>query len=180
MRKPNERIKESIDDEYFRWLCLKILERKGRIYNSLLKILYSTEFVWVVPADSHRAADGIQLRRDFRRETNTELDETWLAQPASLLEVFIAFAIRAEFQTDIPVRKWFWTFMENLHLDQFRQVTDDDKIMINEILEKFTWRLYDSHGFDGGLFPVMVTENDQRERELWYQFSEYVLEQGLV
>lgn len=180
MKKIIEKPKESLDDEYFNWLCSKVLERRGRIYHSLLKILYTTEFVWVVPADSHRAADGRQLRSDFRRETHTKLDELWLAQPVSVLEVLISFAGRASFQTDDPVKQWFWSFMENLQLDQFRQVTGTDEIIINEILDRFIWRTYDSHGFNGGLFPLNDTKNDQRQIELWYQFSEYVQERGLV
>ena len=180
MKKIIEREKESLDDEYFRWLCSKVLERRGRIYHSLLTILHSTEFVWVVSADSHRAADGIELRRDFRRETGTEIDEVWATQPASVLEVLISFAKRAEFQNDWPVKVWFWTFMENLHLDSFRQVTPEVEPLIHEIIDRFIWRTYDSHGFNGGLFPISNTKNDQRQIEIWYQFCEYVQEQGLV
>lgn len=178
MKKIAERPKESIDDEYFKWLCSKVLERRGRIYHSLLKILHSREFAWIVPADSHRAADGEALRIDFRRETGTELEEEWLSLPPSVLEVLIAFANRAAFQTDDTVQHWFWIFMDNLHLDSFRQV--DNAEAVQEILDKFIWRTYDSKGFNGGLFPLNGTKNDQREVEIWYQFCEYVQEQGLV
>lgn len=175
-----ERVEESIDDEYFKWLCSKVLDRRGRIYYSLLKILHEREFAWIVPADSHRAADGADLRIDFRRETHTELDATWQALPASVLEVLIAFANRISFQTDDTIKHWFWIFMENLGLDSFRQVHAEEAVLIQDILDKFIWRAYDPNGFNGGLFPLNRTSNDQREVELWYQYCEYVQEQGLV
>lgn len=172
-------IREPVESEYFNWLCAKVLERNARMYRELLKILFMTEFVWVVPMDSNRVADAMELRDDFQKETKTKPDGFWETQPCSVFEVFLAFAKRAAFQNDWPVKNWFWTFMENLHLDQFRQVSDADRPMIEDILDTFIWRRYDSHGY-GGLFPINRTENDQRKREIWWQFCEYVAEQGLV
>src|SRR3954471_6882281 len=107
---------EPIDNEYFNWLCAKVLDRKGRVYHSLLKILYETEFVPMVHADKHRVDDGLELRTDFLRETHMERDDLWLDQPCSVFEVLLSFANRASFQTDTPVKEWFWIFMENLNL----------------------------------------------------------------
>jgi hypothetical protein len=170
---------EPIENEYFNWLCAKVLERNGRIYHSLLKILYQTEFVWVVPADRHRVDDALELRADFQREANAELENLFEILPVSVFEVLISFADRASFQTDAPVREWFWKFMENLNLDQFRQVTGSDEAMINEILDSFIWRTYDPHGY-GGLFPITRTDRDQRKLEIWFQFCEYVEDRGLI
>jgi hypothetical protein len=172
-------MREPIENEYFNWLCAKVLERNARMYHEVLKILFRTEFVWLVPFDQNRAEDGIELRQDFQNETGTRQDPLWENQPCSVFEVFLAFAYRASFQTDIPARTWFWMFMENLHLDQFRQVSDADRPIIEDILNTFIWRTYDSHGY-GGLFPMAHTEHDQRKREIWWQFCEYVEDQGLV
>jgi hypothetical protein len=170
---------EPIENEYFNWLCVRVLERNGRMYYDLLGILHTTEFIWVVPQDSHRAADGIELRNDFLRESYRRNDPNWYAEPCSVLEMLIAFAKRASFQTGRPTRWWFWEMMSNLQLDQFRLLRDEDVRIIKDILHRFMCRDYDSHGY-GGLFPITITQNDQRDIEIWYQFSEYTLNNGLV
>lgn len=172
-------MREPIEHEYFNWLCAKVLQRNQKSYHELLGILYRTEFVWLVPMDENRAEDGKELRLDFARETNVERDFLFETQPCSLFEMFLGFAQRASFQTDSPVREWFWSFMENLHLDQFRHVSESDKIMIEEILDTFIWRTYDSHGW-GGLFPLSKIDRDQRKIEIWWQFCDYVAEHELV
>lgn len=172
-------MREPIENEYFNWLCAKVLQRNQRSYHELLGILYRTEFVWLVPMDSNRAEDGKELRSDFAREAHMKLDPLFEGQPCSLFEMFLAFANRASFQTDTPVREWFWSFMENLHLDQFRQISDADRPMIEEILDTFLWRTFDSHGW-GGMFPLSRTDRDQRKIEIWWQFCDYVAEHELV
>lgn len=172
-------MREPLEVEYFNWLCAKILRPRGRMYHDLLYILYCTEFVWVVPADKHRISDGIELRENFFRYAYLKKDYEFLSQPCSVLEVLYAFAQRAQFQTDLSTRKWFWTFMENLQLDQFRQVTDDDRHIIDEVIGRFMWRTYEPNGH-GGLFPLRWPKKDQREVELWYQFFEYLDDRGLL
>lgn len=172
-------MEEPLENEYFNWLCAKVLERHGRMYYGLLGILYKTEFIWVIDADSHRAADGIELRQDFLRETYQKSNPHWYAEPCSVLEMFIAFARRASFQTDTPSKDWFWTIMANLQLDQFRQLRDEDVPIIKNILYRFLSRSYDSHGY-GGMFPITITHNDQRYVEILYQFHEYLFNHNYV
>lgn len=170
---------EPIENEYFNWLCAKVLERHGQMYYTLLGILHTTEFIWVIPMDANRAADGIELRSDFLRECFMKSDHIWYQEPCSVLEMLIALAKRASFQTDIPTKTWFWEMMSNLQLDQFRQVMDQDVPIIKNIIHTFMTRDYDWHGY-GGLFPITITQNDQRDIEIWYQFNEYVMNNGLV
>jgi hypothetical protein len=170
---------EPIENEYFNWLCAKVLPVDARIYYSLARILHSTEFVWLVPGDRNRKEDGEELRIDFLRETQRESDPAWFNQPCSIFEMLIALSGRASFQTAIPVRDWFKTFLANLGLDGFTQVTHEDAPVIDDILYTLVWRTYDSTGH-GGLFPMRQPQNDQREVEIWYQFFEYVDEQGLI
>lgn len=176
---------EPIENEYFGWLCSKVLERNernGRMYFTLLGILYKTEFVWVndCPEDANRASDGIELRHEFLRETYQASDQRWYAEPCSVLEMLIAFCRRhAEFQTDLPAHKWFWKLMANLQLDQFRHVDDSDIPMINRLVHIWLYREYDTNGY-GGLFPITRTENDQRYVEILYQFHEYLFEHGAM
>jgi hypothetical protein len=174
-------MREPLESAYFNWLCAKVLDRNSRMYHDLLAFLHRTEFVWMeeVPADQHRAADGIQLRADFCRETHTPKDPIWFQQPCSVFEAFYAFAKRASFQTDIPIRNWFWEFIENLQLDQFRQVSNGDYRIIQNVVDNFMWRRYDQRG-NGGLFPMRIAKQDQREVEIWYQFCDYVEDRGLI
>lgn len=172
-------MREPIENEYFNWLCAKVLEMGNQNYYALLGILHKTEFVWVVPADKHRAQDGLELRTDFLRETQSERDPSWESEPCSVFELLVSFAKRAAFQTDIPTRVWFWEFMTNLKLNEFRQVSGSDAYSIEDILYTFIWRQYDPSGF-GGMFPISRTKNDQRKIEIWYQFCEYIDDRGLM
>jgi hypothetical protein len=168
-----------IENEYFNWLCAKVLDTRVNNYYDLMRILYTTEFVWIVLGDKNRAADGLELRQDFTYEVAHDTEYLWENQPVSVLEVFIAFSYKLEFQTDMPVKQWFWIIMENLLLDQFRQVSASDLPIIEEILDTFIWRTYDPKGY-GGMFPLPQTQYDQRKVEIWYQFSEYVIYEGYL
>jgi hypothetical protein len=167
----------NLEDAYFNWLCAKVVPPPGLddSYWELLKILDNTEFVWLVIGDDNRAQDGIDLRDRFLREAVIGGDPEWPAVMCSVLEMLVAFAYKAEFQTDDSIRSWFWEFMDNLHLALF---TDDhmEYEAVEEILYRFIWREYRIDGTEGGLFPLRNTLNDQRKVELWYQFSEYILE----
>lgn len=173
---------EPIEGQYFNWLCAKVLDPKSSDYLDLMRILYCTEYVWVVVLhDQNRAEDGKELRLDFcRAEGYEDRESDWYTSECSVLEMLIAFAMRAATQTEIVTRDWFWIFMRNLRLEEFRRVDPEvDKPVIEEILVTFIWRTYDSRG-NGGLFPMRHTENNQREIEVWYQFCEYLEDQGLV
>lgn len=168
-------VEESVEAVYFNWLCAKVQSPDVRSnYRQLLELLYRTEFVWVNLYDENRAMDGVELRLDFLRETRFEKDHTWYESPCSVLESLIAFAQRAEFQTEMPVAEWFWKFMENLRLDEYRRMSEDDVPVVHGILDVFMARTYSPTG-DGGLFPLRKSDKDQREVEIWYQFCEYVL-----
>lgn len=168
-----------IENEYFYWLCAKVLDTRVNNYYDLLRIMHTTEFVWLILGDKNRAADGLELRQDFSLEVGHDADEDWKQQPVSVLEVIVAFCYKLEFQTDMPVKQWFWIIMENLLLDQFRQVSAADLPIIDDILDTFIWRTYDARGY-GGMFPMPQTQYDQRITEIWYQFSEYVIDQGYL
>lgn len=170
---------EPIEESYFKWLCAKVLDVNIQIYWDLMLILHRTEFVWIVDKDRNRAADGCELRDDFLREAFIRDNREWHNAPCSVLEMLIAFSKRVSFQTGQPARDWFWIFMTNLQLDEYRQVSQSDVPVIEDILYDFVWRQYDSNGY-GGLFPMRWPKHDQREVEIWYQFSEYLDDQGLL
>jgi len=93
----------------------------------------------------------------------------------SVLEMLIPLARRAEFDTDIPMRDWFWTFLRNLGIDEMNDATPAVKARVDPILERLIWRRYRRDGL-GGLFPLRRPMEDQREVEIWYQFCAYLTE----
>lgn len=170
---------EPIDVEYFNWLYAKVCVVRGPIYRDVLYILHRTEFVWTIPGDRNRADDGCELRLDFLRASGWNEEPQWLHQPCSVLEVLIAFSDRASFQTDVPAIDWFWEFMTNLNLAEYRQVSSGDIPIIEDILQTFIWRTYDETGF-GGMLPLRGPAQDQRKVEIWVQFSDYLEDRGLI
>lgn len=170
---------EPIEEAYFNWLCAKVKPFHNKNHYELLRILYSTEFVWTVAGDRNRQEDGIELRQYFLNETHYAKDPVWFNELCSVFEMFISFANRASFQTDAPVKDWFWIFMTNLRLNEYRQVSARDASIIEEILYTFVWRTYEPNG-DGGLFPLDEPKEDQRDVEIWYQFCAYVDENDLI
>ncbi len=170
---------EPIEEAYFNWLCAKLISPHANTYRDLFRILHKTEFAWVVPGDRNRQEDGVELRLYFLNETGYEKDELWYNELCSVLEVFISFASRASFQTEAPVANWFWIFIENLNLNEYRRVSQKDIPVIEEILYTFVWRTYPENGL-GGLFPLYAPRQDQREVEIWYQFCAWVDEKELI
>lgn len=172
-------MEEPLEESYFNWLCAKVLSTNVRNYFDLMQILHRTEFVWIISGDRNRSEDGLELRTYFLRETHLEIDDQWFNDPCSVLEMFIAFANRASFQTDTSLNDWFWIFLTNLGLVEYRRVSKSDVPIIEDILYTFVWRTYDPSGH-GGMFPMRLPEHDQRKVEIWYQFYEYLDDQGLV
>lgn len=176
-------MQEPFENLYFNWLYSKVggisVHSPSLRFVKLLSILHKLEFVWVVLGDDNRAEDGKDLRIEFLNATGYAPPENWLQDGCSVLEMLIAFSRRAEFETDIKARDWFWKMLDNLGLDELNDATDPDPIFVETVVETFVWRFYDDHGY-GGLFPLKETSNDQREVEIWYQFCEYVFDEGLV
>ena len=174
---------EPIESVYFNWLRAKVtdLDTPSYLYYDLMRLMYGMEFVWTHIGDRNRVEDGKELRQVFLNETGTQNERAWFEMPCSIFEVLVAFANRVSFETGTPVRDWFWTFMTNLQLIDFRTISDpDDEATVLRILEIFVWRMYDPNGY-GGLFPLREPKNvDQRSVELWYQWCEYLEDQGLV
>lgn len=170
---------EPLEQAYFNWLLAKVTDVQQRVaaHWALAAELHNTEFVWLVPGDDLRAMDGIELRDFFCNEFGIERDPTWYNMQCSVLEMLIGLAIRAEFQTEIPVREWFWRFVENLGLtDGFRPLFPQE---IYDVLYTFMWRMYRPDGSEGGLFPIRNSNKDQRKEEIWHQFCDYIAEEHL-
>lgn len=173
---------EPIEEVYFNWLYSKVasvdVPTPSLTYYTLLRDLHSTEFVWLVPGDDNRAEDGLDVRKEFLTQAYLAQDPPWLSIPCSVLEMMLAFSRRAEFQTELSSREWFWIFMNNLQLDGCNDAQEDITEFVSEIMDQLLWRTYRRNG-DGGMFPLNKTEHDQRKIEIWYQFCEYLVDQDI-
>lgn len=170
---------EPIEDLYFDWLCAKVRLDRTPNYLELFRILHSHRFEVVHASDENRVADAIELREIFLSETNILGDDDWFGQESSVFEVLIAFSERASFQIEMSSKDWFWQFITNLRLEDFRRASRSDRHTIHRVLDRFVQRTYESNG-DGGLFPLRRPRRDQREIEIWYQFCDYVEDNGFL
>ena len=174
---------ELVEHLYFNWLCARVVDMKAvdshPDYWKLLTHLHKTEFVWMMLGDNNRAMDGKELRREFILLEELPDDEVWRVEiGCSVLEMLIAFSRRAEFQDDTPTYDWFWEFIRNLGLEEFTD-NDYDPQAVEDILQRFIWRTYDSYG-NGGMFPIRNPYDDQRDLEIWHQFCEYMVDQERI
>lgn len=176
---------EPLDEQYLKWLYRQVasvrLRNPARTYWSLLRHLYSKEFVWLVPNDDNRVEDGRDLREEFFTTQNIEPDPEWMGFQCSILEMLIALSRRASFEANSgSPRDWFWILIHNLDLQDLHDAKYNDSALaaeVDEILDQFIWRTYAFNG-RGGLFPLEKTDEDQREVELWYQLATYLLERS--
>lgn len=166
-----------LDEQYFDWLHHQVGSGPekdcNRTYVKMLERLFFKEFVWFIANDDNRAEDGKDLRREFLG--NRQVSEDWMWIGCSLLELLVALSRRLAFEADGEPRFWFWQMLSNAGLLIFYDNRGVPKEAIDEALDRIIWRTYDADG-RGGLFPLQYPSQDQREVEIWYQMSAYLLE----
>lgn len=171
-----------LDELYLEWLYSKVgsvkTRDRSRTYWSLLRQLFQTEFIWLIPNDDNRVEDGKDLRLEFIQDRDIEdVDREWLDLGCSFLEMLIALTRRLSFEDGREPRWWFWHLIENLRLIECKDSIYNERILqfVESVTNEVIWRTYDYDG-DGGLFPLKNAEEDQRYVEIWYQFNAYLLE----
>lgn len=170
---------EPIEDRYFKWLCSQVRDPSARLpalrFNNLLSALHNIEFVFLVSGDDNRVEAGRDLRIEFLRSHVLPVDGALTSPGCSVLEMLIAFARVAEFETDESAKSWFWVMLTNLGIANLNDSAPINEKALNDVIHQFVFRTYNRRGH-GGLFPLTHTKNDQREVEIWYQFNEYLFE----
>lgn len=175
-----------INSEYFEWLCSLIRDSKPRkhtSYKKLLVYLYQTEFIYVIPMDGNRYADGIDLRYRFGYEHN--IDGPVIAScldnfPCSILEMMVALAFRCEehimYNPDYGLMsgRWFWKMITNLGLENMYDNNFDYEI-VNNVIYRFLNRDYSPDGA-GSLVYIPNCPYDLSSMEIWYQMQRYLTE----
>lgn len=172
-----------LDELYFQWLYKQVaqpeLHDETLTYWKVLRVLFKKEIDWFVINDENRIADGKALRLRFRNaEHISELDPDWVDLDCSVLELMVGLSLRIEHEADGQPHYWFWVMMNNLGLNVYNDSIEFNQFrldQIQDILDRFIYRRYEYSGL-GGLFPLQYPHEDQRDRELWYQMNDYVLE----
>jgi hypothetical protein len=175
---------QPLDELYFQWLYSQVADPEvtdpSLTYWKLLKIFFTREAIWRVPNDDNRLEDGKALRLDFVSENKLgTVNREWTDLACSVLELMVGLARKLSFE-DLAGGKphyWFWKMVENLGLIGY---SDDRPLSLKKIdntLDRVLYREYKPSG-RGGFFPLKHTQKDQRKVELWYQMSEYLLEQS--
>lgn len=164
------------------WLYSQVasvkLRNKSRTHWSLIKQLYTKEFVWIIPNDDNRVEDGRDLRHEFLETCGIDdPDSDWVGIGCSMLEMLIALSRWLSFEAEGEPRVWFWHLIETLDLEQYNDRAYDEvaEKQIDEVLDTVIFRNYAPDG-SGGLFPLRRPNQDQREVEIWYQLNAYLLE----
>ena len=168
-----------VDELYFRWLYAQVANprkrRQTEKYWTLLRKLFTTEYVWLLANDDNRATDGRDLRYEFLSCWGHEAEQSWHELGCSVLEFSIALARRMYYMTDNSVPECFWEMMHNADLARYSDAVEFDETRVEDILTMIVWRTYEPNG-RGGFFPLEDAPGDQRRVEVWYQLSAYVLE----
>lgn len=176
--------KNEINRAYFAWMCDLVhddIAAEHGEYTRLMQVLHEIDFMYLIPMDGDRAADGCDLRYRYAYENGVDgrivagyLD----TRPCSVLEMMVALANRCEESImddpDIGDRTghWFWVMIDTLGLFG---MTDDnfDESFVRRTVRRFLDRQYDRDG-SGGLFQVPDTHEDMRQVTIWYQMCYYL------
>lgn len=168
-----------LDELYLTWLYGQIGDpdapRSNRTYWKLSRAMFTKEFVWFIPNDDNRVEDGRFLREEFIEDLDLDdVDPDWMHLGCSMLEMLVSLSRRLSFIGEGEPRDWFWHLIDNLDL-RYSDRGPFPKDKVEEVLDNVIWRTYQPDG-RGGLFPLQHPRKDQRDIELWYQMSAYLLE----
>lgn len=176
--------RDELNNAYFEWMYQLVCDKqysKKLSYRKLLCRLHDTEFIYLIPMDSNRADDGVNLRYRFGDEYSYEppMITSYLDERAcSVLEMLIALSLRCEEHImddpDIGNRtgQWFWNMIVNLDLGSMNDAMFD-KEHVDDIISIFLNRQYKRNG-EGGLFTIKHCRHDLRSVEIWYQMCWYL------
>lgn len=174
-------IEARVKSDYFEWMHdLVSGDRfaRGFGYRKLLTFLHDIEFVYFVPHDENRAADGIALRYRYCLIHECEDLEWCLSGPCSVLEMMVALAFKCEenFMDELAMGdrtgQWFWNMVNNMGLGGMNDSNYNERLVI-DVVARFLNREYEPDG-RGGLFRVRDWYRDMRDAEIWHQLLAYV------
>ncbi len=136
--------------------------------------MHTKEFIWLIPNDDNRIADGHELRIEFCRIQHINSNFLTGLGSITFLEVLIGLSKRLSFIIGGNSTGWAWQLVINLKLENMYDTLSRSKIrQVNDILDDVIWRTYHTNGV-GGFFPLIRPNDDQTQVELWYQMAAYI------
>src|SRR4051794_4815674 len=166
-------------EDYLRWLAPQIREdqyAQDGSYWDLLSIMFETPFREFVPNDDNRVQDGLDLRGEFCYAQHIRVDALKNLGPCSFLEVLIGLSRRLSFAAGGTSQGWAWQLIVNLEWDRMSDPLTRRKVRkVDRILDTVMDRTYLPDGY-GGFFPLTEPDEDQTQKELWYQMAAYISE----
>lgn len=172
--------KDRINNRYFEWMFDLVCSGRydGPVtYRKLLSYLHNTEFTYIIPMDSNRAENGIDMRWRFVLSEDCKSRYEYLDGPCSVFEMMIALAMKIEeimYDTAVGDRtgQWFWGMISDLGL---KTMIDDnfDKDYVEEVVMRFLNREYEPNG-RGSLFVIKDCTQDLRKVEIFQQLCWYL------
>ena len=160
--------------DYTRWL----LNRMGAPHNAnilwLCMCLNSIEFYYIIPDDSNRAADALDVRDNYISD-GFDLE---FSEVPTVMEVLVGMADRSTVMDYDSAWKWFVLFVKNLGLDY---LTDENWTPNAERFVKGTIRKWLDRNFSesgvGSPFrsngTYDVTKTSMWDSLQWYLSNEY-------
>jgi len=170
------------ESRYFDFLCAIV--GRSHEYSILLDELHGIEFYSLIPNDDNRCEDGKHLRQLFIDEVGPTGSSSLPHNHCTVLEMLIGLSFRLEFETaqsrwEKKPSEWFWILIDNLGISEWDNECFDEHrdewSVLDEQVGRMLARDYEANG-NGGLFPLKETKRDQRRVEIWYQMSEYIME----
>lgn len=168
-----------LDSRYLDWLCDQVGAIPDRTnaessYILLCEQMFQTRFEDWLPNDDNRASDGMALRDEFLDTFKLYSGSRWISEDCSILEMLIALSRRVADIVNLQPSRCFWLLVTNLELDKYTDAHYSAGA-VEFALKMLNNRTYERDG-RGGLFPLDNSNDDQREIEIWYQMSIYILE----
>lgn len=170
---------QTLHEAYLEYLGNQIAFERGSFVD-LLWLMQEKAFVWDVPNDDNRLADGLEIRKEWVNHVLVALDDEEPLEgfdfPCSFLEVLIALSRRMEFMAGGNAEGWAWQFLINLDLHRMRDpLSRYKRRRADDIMDMVIFRSYGRDGA-GGFFPLTHPHENQKKIELWYQMSAYLEE----
>lgn len=174
------------DKAYYHWLVDTFTNNARRSHHAtyvcLLEQMHRKAFYFLIDNDENRAGDGLYLRDIYLDRPYALENEKPEEGPCTFLEFLIGISLRVSEMMDgireEPIDVYLWEFVDRLGLSEFTDATydyDETRFLVDAIMTDFMDREYGRDG-EGGLFPLHHPSRDQRDVEIWYQMSEYLVE----
>ncbi len=165
---------------YTSFLMNKVATPDSSRYLCLLTELNKIEFHYIMETDKNRSLEALKFRNEFVSLTNSQAIYAIMPGPATVLEVLIAMAERADdVMYDPAVGKrpsqWFWLFIHNLGLDYLVDAnwTFDANNYIFVTVTKWMDRRFTPDGI-GTPYPIPGCRANLQEVPIWDAMNWYL------